>query len=313
MLSPELLQRLREAKARNDAERHDRQDSEHAPILYLKQGTNLVRPQLDSEENLIRNFTHHSVKTDDGHYSCLCSGVGESCPVCHRYEALKKSFPNWAMHYKFKSRENTMLYGTIFESTSDTPCLQLGVPMLIIADYRLGDRLSDLIRKLSDEEARKFLSPDVPYVPLELKLLKRSYGRGTTLTLDLSRGDKVVTDPLPKRLPPMSQCIYKIGERPDPKKQANLIEAMEKAFEEYRNRVTVLEPFQTADFTDAPPASGASQQPPQPAVSEQMPNSVQEIPQKECFGQHPHPSKTTAECLLCDFEEKCGEKTRSSR
>jgi len=75
---------MSEEEARNDAERHDRQDSEHAPILYLKQGTYLVRPQLDSEDNLIRNFSQHSVKTDDGHYSCLCSGVGESCPVCQR-------------------------------------------------------------------------------------------------------------------------------------------------------------------------------------------------------------------------------------
>jgi hypothetical protein len=308
MLSDEQLQNLRDSFTRNNADKPEGRDSEYLATLHLTPGTYLMRIHADPEGQVFRIFYEHSVMTDESHSKCQCGGDVEACPPCHKLGALKKLFPDMPTAWKFKAHEKTMCFATVIESSSDSKYVQLDVPMLVIGDYRLGNQLKDLMSQLSVEELRKCLSPEVPYPPIEIRIMKKPNGRGTTFSLGLSRGEKQVADPLPSNCHPLSACLYKQSETPDPKMQASFIDAMEKAFEKYRNRVTVLQPIPESQETQ--PATVAPRQPSQSVTHRQTVSPVQETVQNECFGQHP--DQSNAGCLMCDYETECTEKTNSS-
>jgi hypothetical protein len=315
MLTKEQLENLRKsAEQRTEEAKQKRKNGSYAPTIYTPDGVSYVRFYADSEGEVVRTLQMHKAKVGKkGTLRSLCTGDAKCCPICRKLEYWTTKFPGMGTAWMLKSREISIAY-TIFFSASDTDnkYLMLEEPMLLMGDYRLADELSEKIQTMPDDEFQKMLNPEVPHSLFELKSKRKSSGKGTNFSLG-HHWDKKAMEPLPEHLPPLSQCIYPQGQAPDPTEQESFIKAIDAAFEGYQQR-SELEPAEVGqkspESEPAPPALHQVRTEPKPPQQETPPSDSHLHPSSEkCFGKYP--VEKNAECLMCNDETECIEKTNS--
>jgi hypothetical protein len=306
MLSKEQLAALRKsADERAEEASQRRSNNDFAPIIYMPEGTTIVGFYADSEGKVCRTLWVHDVKIDNEHVKCLCLGGIKLCPICQKLQGWKTKFPDMGTAWKYKGREISISYVTLFQASIPSKYIQLDTPMLLIGDHRLADELSEKVRSLPEDEVENMLNhPEVPHMLFQMRSIKKGNRKGTDFSLGM-HWERKAMDPLPDKFPPLSQCIFKSDQGPDPGKQSAFIRVMDAAFENYVTRITATED----NKKDA--QIRVSQEPAtESSKSAETPTPIQTGDhEKDCFGNHP--AESNAECILCDFEEGCIKETRS--
>jgi hypothetical protein len=315
MLSKQQLENLRKSAAQRTEETKQRlKNASFAPMLYMTKGVHYLRIHADSESEVSRTLRIHRVKLGNkGMLRCQCTGNVKTCTACQSLEELRTKFPEMRTAWMYDGREISIVYVTIF-STSDNENkhLLLEEPMLLIGDHRLADELSELIQTMPYDELQKMLNPEMAHNLFEMKSIPKSNGKGTNFSL-VRHWDKKAMEPLPKTFPPLSQCIYPKGQAPDPKEQDSFIKAMEAAFEGHQQGSELVSETEGQKPVESEPEQNAPHQvrtePEPPQQEAQVSGSHLNPANERCFGQRP--PEQNADCLMCEAESDCIEKTNS--
>lgn len=222
-IDPETIRRLKETAEKNREKRaeHVRRDPRKAPIVYVPEGTTLLRFYMDSENNITRTLLRHKM----GKISVPCL---DGCPVCTYLSEMEERCPDLPLAWKLRPRTATIVYAWIFSCTENDKFVKVQTPVILMGNHKLGRELNDHIADIDEEEFAKMLDPQTEHVLWELK--SGNNGRDFGLAPSFKTG---LMDPLPNTLYPLSQCIHPEGREPTVEEVSKFIAIINQAYEGY--------------------------------------------------------------------------------
>lgn len=314
-------------------------------IVYVPNGSLMVRFYIDCENQVLRTFQRHSIKIKkpDGsastfHVRCMASSSG--CPICdHIYEKFSRESgyePGWKWEYEKKN--NTIAYGFIFKSNAEWEIKPqyISTPVVLMSGKRFASELSEMIQKLPDEEMVKVFTPELPHYLWEIKC--KDFGKDTFNVSPVSWEQKSM-EPLPQDAPPLSQIYYKENDMPSREMLYEFIKKFDERFEsglrmldpskistppwekepvERTERVPerVPEPPKAAPPVDPGPYAvdpskikanaGNAVDPSTKTKPKAKETSASENPMKACFSKY---NKDDVSCMVCNLSDSCIEET----
>jgi hypothetical protein len=306
-------------------------------IVYVPNGSLMVRFYIDCENQVLRTFQRHSIKIKkpDGsastfHVRCMASSSG--CPICdHIYEKFSGEpgyEPGWKWEYEKKN--NTIAYGFIFKSNAEWEIKPqyISTPIVLMSGKRFASELSEMIQKLPDEEMVKVFTPELPHYLWEIKC--KDFGKDSFNVSPVSWEQKSM-EPLPQGAPPLSQVYYKENEMPS---REVLYEFINKFDERFESGLRMLDPNKsstppwekepekapekapephkadtgpyTVDLSKIKASVGNAVEPSTKSKPETKGNSAPENPVKACFSKY---NKDDVSCMVCNLSDSCIEET----
>gem|GEM_PF-2665710 len=193
----------------------------HLPVpqVYLPPGTIHARIYLDAEGDFIRSLDVHKVNQ----LEVLC-GRPQVCHICESLEEI----PSWReKRWKYGPREICFCYASIDRYDRRRRQVPLRQPVLLWGYKRFGDKLCEIIAGLSPEGLSTFFTPEKLFPLLKIE----SDEKGVNINMAWRERLRAQAPVLPKNLPPLSQCVYPVNDRPNQELQARFIKNMKRAYE----------------------------------------------------------------------------------